>query len=153
MTRFLLQSRPSAAGERVPLPNDQVMINPYTGVVQGERRWGDITQGKKNIMPFIYRLHDSLALGIVGTYTFGIVSLLWTLDCFVGAYLTFPARVSRLVEHRTSRQWFARGVRHGAFVDAPVAISSISIFPQSRRLMDLGDAVRACLEQCRVQST
>ena len=108
ITRFLLQSRPPVAGQRVPLANDQVMINPYTGVVQGERRWGDITQGKKNIMPFIYRLHDSLALGIVGTYTFGIVSLLWTLDCFVGAYLTFPARVRRLVGHRTGRQWLAR---------------------------------------------
>lgn len=107
-TRFLLQPRPSVKGDRPSLPNDQVMVNPYTGEVQGERLWGDLAQGRKNIMPFIYRLHQSLALGVVGTYTFGIVALLWTLDCFVGAYLTLPARVRRLAEHRTGRQWLAR---------------------------------------------
>lgn len=41
-------------------------------------------------MPFVYRLHYSLALDTIGTYAFGIIALLWTLDCFIGAYLTLP---------------------------------------------------------------
>ncbi len=68
----------------------ELFVDPYTGEVLGSRRWGDISQGRINLMPFIYRLHESLALGTVGTYTFGIIALLWTLDCFVGAYLTLP---------------------------------------------------------------
>lgn len=72
--------------------NDQVFVNPYTGEILGERKWGDIGQGWTNLMPFIYRLHQSLTLDGTGTLVLGIVALLWFLDCFVGAYLTFPAR-------------------------------------------------------------
>ena len=91
---FFLEARPDpATGNTRELANDQVFMNPYSGAVLGERKWGDITQGMKNLMPFLYRLHYSLALDVVGSYAFGIIALLWTLDCFVGAYLTFPARV------------------------------------------------------------
>lgn len=82
-----------ATGREAGLPNNQVFVDSYTGQVLGERNWGEISQGLKNLMPFIYRLHYELALGVVGSYTFGIVALLWTLDCFVGVYLTFPAPV------------------------------------------------------------
>jgi uncharacterized iron-regulated membrane protein len=79
-------------GKHADIANDEVFVDPYTGGILGERKWGDITQGLTNVMPFIYRLHYTLALGTVGTYAFGIVALLWTLDCFVGACLTFPVR-------------------------------------------------------------
>lgn len=82
---------------------DQVFVDPYTGRILGERKWGDITQGKKNLMPFIYRLHYSLALDEWGGYALGIVALLWTLDCFVGAYLTFPAP-----QRKAPRPWLVR---------------------------------------------
>lgn len=72
-----------------PIDNEW-FVDPYSGEIRGSRRWGDVRQGTKNLMPFIYHLHYSLALGTVGTYAFGIVALLWTLDCFVGAYLTLP---------------------------------------------------------------
>ncbi len=68
----------------------QWFVNPYRGEVQGSRTWGDIGEGTKNLMPFIYRLHFSLGLGTVGTVIFGIAALLWTLDCFVSIYLTLP---------------------------------------------------------------
>ncbi|MCK6394940.1 PepSY domain-containing protein [Diaphorobacter sp. HDW4A] len=84
-----------ATGIAPDLPNNQVFVDPYTGRVLGERNWGDISQGFKNLMPFIYRLHYQLALGVVGSYAFGVIALLWTLDCFVGAYLTFPAPVRK----------------------------------------------------------
>ena len=73
------------------LPNDEIFLDPYTGSVLGERKWGAITQGWHNLLPFIYKLHHSLALDWLGTLLMGIVAVLWTLDCFAGAYLTFPA--------------------------------------------------------------
>ncbi|MFT3922259.1 MAG: PepSY-associated TM helix domain-containing protein [Myxococcales bacterium] len=84
----------------------QWFANPYTGEVLGSRSWGDLSEGLVNVMPFVYRLHYSLALGEVGSWLFGIVALLWTLDCFVGAYLTLPRAVTR--ERGSSRSWFAR---------------------------------------------
>jgi uncharacterized iron-regulated membrane protein len=74
------------------LEYNQIYINPYTAEVLGGRNWGAISEGLTNLMPFVYQLHYSLALGTIGSYAFGIVALLWTVDCFVGAYLTFPAR-------------------------------------------------------------
>ncbi len=70
--------------------DDQVFVDPYTGEILGSRRWGDLSQGLTNLMPFLYRLHYQLALGTVGTWIFGVVALLWALDCFVGAWLTLP---------------------------------------------------------------
>ena len=70
--------------------DDEYFLDPYTGRVLGSRRWGDIGQGMRNVMPFMYRLHYSLALGKVGVTLFGIVALLWTVDCFIGGYLTLP---------------------------------------------------------------
>jgi uncharacterized iron-regulated membrane protein len=69
---------------------DDLFIDPYTGKELGRRAWGDITQGVKNLMPFVYRLHYSFALGDWGLFVFGLAALIWTLDCFVGFYLTLP---------------------------------------------------------------
>jgi uncharacterized iron-regulated membrane protein len=73
----------------------ELYLDPYTGRLLGTREWGNILEGTKNLMPFVYRLHYSLALGEIGTLLFGVVALLWTIDCFVGAYLTFPAPAQR----------------------------------------------------------
>lgn len=109
---FFLEGRPDPiTGVRAELPNDQVFFNPYTGEWLGERKWGDIAQGLKNLMPFIYRLHYSLALGAPGEYVFGIVALIWTLDCFVGAWLTLPARASRHPKPWLARWWPAWKLR------------------------------------------
>ncbi len=85
----------------------EVFVDPYTGAILGSRDWGNLSEGIKNLMPFIYRLHYSLALDDVGTVLFGIVALLWTIDCFVGAYLTFPAARQRAVSSR-SKPWISR---------------------------------------------
>ncbi|MGC2166378.1 MAG: PepSY-associated TM helix domain-containing protein, partial [Gallionella sp.] len=47
---------------------------------------------RHNLMDVIYMLHVKLALGTFGHWTLGIVAVLWTLDCFVGFYLTLPVR-------------------------------------------------------------
>jgi len=69
---------------------DDVFLNPWTGAEQGHRRNGDVSQGIKNLMPFLYRLHYSLALGPWGLFAMGVAALVWTVDCFVGFYLTLP---------------------------------------------------------------
>lgn len=79
-------------GAAQELANDEVFVDPYTGRVLGQRKWGDVTQGAKNLMPFVYRLHHTLLFGEVGSYVLGVIALLWTVDCFVGAWLTFPPR-------------------------------------------------------------
>jgi uncharacterized iron-regulated membrane protein len=42
------------------------------------------------VIPFIYRVHWTLALGNAGQWILGSVALMWTLDCLVAVYLTFP---------------------------------------------------------------
>lgn len=86
--RFPLQGRARAA-------DNEAFVNPYTGAVQGTRRFADLSQGMKNLMPFIFHLHGTLALDQAGRLAFGIIALLWTIDCFVGAYLTFPQRAQK----------------------------------------------------------
>lgn len=88
-----------------PEPFDEVFVDPYTGRIQGRRLWGDIGQGTKNLMSFVYRLHYSLALGSAGATLMGIVGLVWTLDCFAGAWLTFPLRPHGA---RARAGWWAR---------------------------------------------
>jgi uncharacterized iron-regulated membrane protein len=85
---------------------DQLILNPYTGELLGKRHWGDLSQGLENLMPFIYKLHYELALGEIGVWILGITALIWTLDCFVGFYLTLPAAKSEKssaisLQHRT----------------------------------------------------
>jgi uncharacterized iron-regulated membrane protein len=97
---FYLEPLPGAA----PLVHDEVFVDPHTGFIVGARRWGDIGAGLTNLMPFVYRLHFELALGRIGAIVLGVVALLWTIDCFVAAWLTLPLRRSRL----GGRSWWAR---------------------------------------------
>ena len=92
----------------VELTFDEVFVDPYTGIILGTRKWGDISQGLINLMPFVYRLHYSLALGDIGVWIFGVVALIWTLDCFVSIYLTFPARKHRAGSDKSLRNWLSR---------------------------------------------
>lgn len=84
----------------------EVFVDPYTGKILESRTFGSFFEGRKSIFTFIYRLHFSLALDDVGTFVFGVIALLWTVDCFVGAYLTFPAPAQRAIGSR--RSWLRR---------------------------------------------
>jgi uncharacterized iron-regulated membrane protein len=85
---------------------DDLFLDPYTGKELGRRQWGHIGQGLKNLMPFVYRLHYSLALGTYGTLAFGVAALVWVVDCFVGFYLTLPAGSMRWATWR--KAWTLR---------------------------------------------
>ena len=79
-----------ATGKPYKLDFVQMFVDPWTGEELGRRRPGDLSQGLINLMPFIWDLHLSLALGGWGAWVLGIVALVWTLDCFIGFYLTLP---------------------------------------------------------------
>jgi uncharacterized iron-regulated membrane protein len=86
------------------MPYLEAAINPYTGELVKLYEWGAISQGFHQIMPFIYQLHYKLALGDIGLWAFGIAALIWTLDCFVGLYLTLP----RVRLHGWGKAWKVR---------------------------------------------
>jgi uncharacterized iron-regulated membrane protein len=79
-----------ATGRPFELGFDHLFLDPYTGKELGRRHDGDLSQGRVNVMPFVYDLHSSLKLGSFGGWLLGIVALVWTFDCFVGFYLTLP---------------------------------------------------------------
>ncbi len=91
--RFLLVPRINPeTGERFALTDNEVFFNPYTGERIGARDRQAVSLAKENIMPFLHRLHWSLALPehllMFGAYTLGAAALLWFFDCFAGFYLT-----------------------------------------------------------------
>ncbi|RZL08528.1 MAG: PepSY domain-containing protein [Rubrivivax sp.] len=73
------------------LDYDEVFIDPHDGRVQGHRLSTAASLAPAQFVPFMFKLHHSLALpGSWGTLLLGVVSLVWTIDCFVGAGLTWP---------------------------------------------------------------
>ena len=69
---------------------DEILIDPYTGREIARDRSGDLRDGSAQILPFLFLVHQELALGAWGAWLLGVVALAWTLDCFVGFYLTLP---------------------------------------------------------------
>ncbi len=80
----------TAAPGGAPLPYDMVWADPYTGAVRLTYRWGGLHDGIVNLVPFLYSLHYGRVLGAWGMWAFGVAALIWTIDCFVGFYLTLP---------------------------------------------------------------
>jgi uncharacterized iron-regulated membrane protein len=86
-------------GEIYALPYDELTLNPYSGKLlshgnsDGNSLW-PITRG--NFLRVMLMLHYSLAIpGSIGLWLFGIAAFIWTLDCFVGLYLTLPLTIVR----------------------------------------------------------
>jgi uncharacterized iron-regulated membrane protein len=105
--RFNIQRLEPQTGMTVPYAEswDEIFVNPYDGSVTGRRRWGDIGQGAINLLPFVHHLHDSLTMDDWGRLTLGIAAMIWTLDCFVGFYLTLPVRST---PRHNGRRWLHR---------------------------------------------
>jgi uncharacterized iron-regulated membrane protein len=79
-------------GQPYPIRFKYLVLDPWTG-----RELGRLTEDfhapgfLENIMPVMYTVHTNLALGQTGAWILSIVALVWTIDCFVGFYLTLPA--------------------------------------------------------------
>lgn len=96
--RFPVAPNPNPkTGKFYELAYDEVYVDPHTGHIQGRRARNVISLRAEQIMPLVFQIHHSLALpGVWGTLLLGVVSLLWTLDCFFGAYLTIPKARPRI---------------------------------------------------------
>jgi uncharacterized iron-regulated membrane protein len=73
---------------------NEVFVDPADGAELGKREWGAVWPiTRETLVSFLYRLHYSMHLPDPwGLWVLGVVALLWTADCFVGFYLTLPAR-------------------------------------------------------------
>ncbi len=88
-----------ATAKRYDLDYNQIFVDPNTGAELGRRYWGaawPVT--RENFVSFLYKLHYTLHIPEFwgsdrwGIRLLGIVAIIWTIDCFVGFYLTLPAR-------------------------------------------------------------
>ncbi|EJM98637.1 PepSY domain-containing protein [Herbaspirillum sp. YR522] len=91
---------------------NQIAVDPVTAEIQGRRMWGAISLSRENLLPFLYKLHYTMHLPEVGgietgIWLMGIVGIVWTLDCFIALYLSFP-------NVRSWRKSFAFRWRDGA---------------------------------------
>ena len=84
-----------ATGRRYELGYADLILDPWSGAVLGrmgmEEEWHRPDAWRRKVFPFLYSMHTSLATNTTTGWTIvGIVALLWTLDAFVGFYLTLP---------------------------------------------------------------
>ena len=89
----------AATGKPYKIGYNQVFIDPASGEELGRREWGAVWPiTSESLVSFLYVLHYSLHIpemwGIDrwGLWLMGSVAMLWTIDCFVGFYLTLPMR-------------------------------------------------------------
>jgi uncharacterized iron-regulated membrane protein len=90
-------------------PFSVIILDPYSGRELARRMqgnsWPPTTEA---IMEFVYALHYRLLLNQIRIWLFGIAALIWTADCFVGFFLTLPARSSRNRPPARRRSWPSR---------------------------------------------
>jgi uncharacterized iron-regulated membrane protein len=89
--------------EESPLDFDTLYLDSVTGAELGRIRESGIPNKAVEITPFVCRLHSQLAAGEPGGWLLGIVALIWTIDCFIGFYLTLP-----MLSRRSKNSFFAR---------------------------------------------
>lgn len=89
----------AATGKRFQVDYNQVFLDPANGEELGHRYWGAVWPvTRENFVSFLYKLHYTLHIPEFwgsdrwGMRLLGIIAIIWTLDCFVGFYLTVPAR-------------------------------------------------------------
>ncbi|MDB5455743.1 MAG: PepSY-associated helix domain protein [Caulobacter sp.] len=92
---------------------NQVFVDPATGLEQGRRNWGAVWPiTAETFVSFLYVLHYSLHIPAMwgidrwGVWLLGVVAVLWTLDCFIGFYLTLPVRSA--VAQKAGRGFWSR---------------------------------------------
>lgn len=80
-----------ATGRLYEVDNDWLSVDPVSGRMIGQRRWGACCFESQNLISFLYEFHHNLKLPEPwGPYVMGSVALAWALDCFVALALTFP---------------------------------------------------------------
>jgi uncharacterized iron-regulated membrane protein len=88
-------------GKQFQVGYNQLFLDPVTGEEQGRREWGAVWPiTSETFVSFLYVFHYSLHLPEMwgtdrwGIWLLGVIAILWTLDCFIGFYLTLPSRAN-----------------------------------------------------------
>jgi uncharacterized iron-regulated membrane protein len=82
-------------GKAFELGFNQIALDPVNGEIRGKRMWGEISLSRENLLPFLYKLHYSMHIpdgfGVeLGILFMGILAIVWTLDCFIALWISFP---------------------------------------------------------------
>lgn len=96
---FVMPRIDPATGKRYALDYNQIFLDPNTGAELGRRYWGAVWPvTRENFVSFLYKLHYTMHIPEFwgsdrwGMRLLGVIAIIWTIDCFVGLYLTLPAR-------------------------------------------------------------
>jgi uncharacterized iron-regulated membrane protein len=98
---FFVQPRidPSTGKRYTSMDYNQVFLDPNTGAELGRRYWGAVWPvTSENFVSFLYKLHYTMHIPEFwgsdrwGARLLGVIAIIWTIDCFVGFYLTLPQR-------------------------------------------------------------
>lgn len=92
--------RDQSAKNQLKAPFQEVYINPYNGDILGTRNKDEWSW--RNTMWKVFWLHRDLLLGDMGKLLLGLIALLWTINCFIGFYLTLPRTLKK--SHETHRK-------------------------------------------------
>ncbi|MDB6060149.1 MAG: PepSY-associated helix domain protein [Verrucomicrobiaceae bacterium] len=99
--------RDPISGKYFVLNYNEIFLDPFDGRILGGRAHGEFHFDRAHLMPFIYSVHYSLYMPDKwGDWLMGIVALIWMFDCFVGFYVTLPARAIRSGSSR--KNWWQR---------------------------------------------
>jgi len=82
-------------GKPYDLGFNMLYLDPYTGEELGRGICEGPTKfSRVNWESWVLNLHQSCFIGDVGNTVVGYVAIVWTIDCFVGFYLTLPLGLS-----------------------------------------------------------
>ena len=111
----------TTAGRQYEIGFNEIFVDPASGEELGRREWGQVWPiTRETLVSFLYKLHYSLhipemwGIDTWGMWILGVIAILWTLDCFVGLYLTFPVRKASnrnradAVARQLAKGWWAR---------------------------------------------
>jgi uncharacterized iron-regulated membrane protein len=84
-----------STGKPYELGFNQIAVDPVTSEIQGQRQWGEISLSRENLLPFLYKLHYTMHIpdlgGVeLGIWLMGIIGIVWTFDCVIALWLSFP---------------------------------------------------------------
>jgi uncharacterized iron-regulated membrane protein len=108
---FMVRPRTGAPA----LGYDSVYVDPVTAQITGRRDSASIALSRRNLMPWLRHLHESLHVPAFwgsdrwGYWLMGGVALTWLIDSFVALYLTWPPRLKATARAaRAPSSWLRR---------------------------------------------